>query len=583
MQNDEKHIDNTSLEANKPKGNRVYNTVEDALAISNDQLLANWSRLATFIRILKGFKKRAEAEKIALSLFKDKIKAIDYITKLRAEHESSKEAKQSKEKSNKKTKTAKKSKVKTPKPRPPQPYSVNYKRLMQVASDLEIRLLKGTEASGKSKVAGLMDFNMDFIEKESEGLYHLAISHNYVQNGDLIPDPDMQILVDVENQLVQALAIQHSTGRYAKVYDNPFKRNIVDLAEKKDQNEFLRVWLNNVVNQGHKIKWHDSEIESKPSLKEIKSIKAETEKEDSTIHWKTLAGLIRDGEGISQKDAEEKARELKRSGKEEVYLSEINKKLQESSNKELRAKLVNIHKTNYQMLLRLIPDILKKSKDNAIDGQLSVKDGSNKIVYELIPAESKDKGKFLFAINEKVGSNETLIVAVHPKAKKSWAILRTEGFAEKSDYDLGKYSNDLETQVKVSKEYAEWLDILIDLDYKITWRDITEVEDSKQNEPQHSKNEKTKPKKSKRKYKAGEVQLDDELKEAGLTKRDINWINKHKQGMILFPTNKGVFNTKDVLKDAEKTALPRGKRVSRYGNVYYETRTNRSDDPITGV
>lgn len=228
MQNDERHIDNDPQRANKPMGNRVYNTVEEALAIPNDQLLANWSRLASFIRILKGFEKRAEAEKIALALYKDKVAAIDYISKLRAEHKEP--TKQPKDAAKKDESDKKKEVIKTP---PKQPYSINYKRLLEIAPDIEIRLLKGLEASGKSKVAGYMDFNLDFLEKESESKYHLAIAHNFLQNDDLVPDPDMQILVDIENQWVEALSIQHSTGHWAKVYDNPFRRNIVDLEEKK--------------------------------------------------------------------------------------------------------------------------------------------------------------------------------------------------------------------------------------------------------------------------------------------------------------------------------------------------------------
>lgn len=352
----------------------------------------------------------------------------------------------------------------------------------------------------------------------------------------------------------------------------------------------MRTWLKNLVNQGHEIKWYDSKEEIKSQVEEKNETngdmstndKTETKAEEKSMHWKSLAKFIRENEGISQQAAEDKARELKQSGKEEAYLSDISKKLKDSSKKELRAKLVNVHRTNYQMLLRLIPEILSKSKENAIDGHILVEGDSKKLVYELIPANSKEKGKFLFAINEQDSNNETLIVAVHPKAKKSWVVLRTEGFSAKDGYDLDKDSKDLERQVKVSVEYAEWLDVLIDMGYQVNWYVETKEVDAKvENKPEKEVNPKSKS--PKRKYKAGEVQLDDELKAAGLTKRDVNWINKHKQGMILFPTNKGVFNTKDILKDAKKKALPRGKRVSKHGNVYYETRTNRSDDPLTNV
>ena len=34
---------------------------------------------------------------------------------------------------------------------------------------------------------------------------------------------------------------------------------------------------------------------------------------------------------------------------------------------------------------------------------------------------------------------------------------------------------------------------------------------------------------------------------------------------------------KDIIRDKGRLAMPSGKRISKYGNIYWETRKNRSD------
>jgi len=74
-----------------------------------------------------------------------------------------------------------------------------------------------------------------------------SMAHNFIQNGDLIPDPDMEIRIIPELKMVEALAIQHSTGYYRRVYVDE-KRFYPQ--EKKDQNSFLNMWTKNLLNQG---------------------------------------------------------------------------------------------------------------------------------------------------------------------------------------------------------------------------------------------------------------------------------------------------------------------------------------------
>ncbi|KKN48869.1 hypothetical protein LCGC14_0648420 [marine sediment metagenome] len=43
---------------------------------------------------------------------------------------------------------------------------------------------------------GFMDLHCDFVRKDEKGSVIITLSHNYIQNGDVIPDPDMQIRIN---------------------------------------------------------------------------------------------------------------------------------------------------------------------------------------------------------------------------------------------------------------------------------------------------------------------------------------------------------------------------------------------------
>ena len=71
----------------------------------------------------------------------------------------------------------------------------------------------------------------------------IALAHNYKAGGDVIPDPDMEINVDFDNETAQAETYQ----------DTYVYREATDERSKKDLNEFLLMLLDNLIEQGHKI------------------------------------------------------------------------------------------------------------------------------------------------------------------------------------------------------------------------------------------------------------------------------------------------------------------------------------------
>ncbi len=84
----------------------------------------------------------------------------------------------------------------------------------------------------------------------------IALAHYYEQNGDLVPDPDMEIAIYPKMQMAEALSYQDTYG-YRQVYPEPGK---VNLKAKRDLNSFLNTWLSNIKAQGHRLEGGDKDI-----------------------------------------------------------------------------------------------------------------------------------------------------------------------------------------------------------------------------------------------------------------------------------------------------------------------------------
>lgn len=135
------------------------------------------------------------------------------------------------------------------------PYESIYKKLLQIIPDLIKHLEEGT-SSGKSikdPKGGFMDLHYDFLGKDKNGNYLIALSHYFKQNGDSVPDPDMEIRISPEMKIAEAMTFQDQF-RYKEVYlDKADGKEYVDLRRKKELNSFLNHWLTNIIQQGHKI------------------------------------------------------------------------------------------------------------------------------------------------------------------------------------------------------------------------------------------------------------------------------------------------------------------------------------------
>ena len=138
-------------------------------------------------------------------------------------------------------------------------YKQQYKKLSRLIPNLEEHLVKGTE-SGKSIAAGFMDLHFDNLGKDKTGAHQIALAHYFEQNGDLVPDPDMQVRVNTEMKTAEALTFQNMYV-YQQVYEEEQGKHYVNIKLKKDLNAFLDNWLSNAIAQGHRIDMPTKAIE----------------------------------------------------------------------------------------------------------------------------------------------------------------------------------------------------------------------------------------------------------------------------------------------------------------------------------
>ena len=119
-----------------------------------------------------------------------------------------------------------------------------YKRLIRVIPNLY-----SIKESGKSEAPGFMNFNLDILQRNGDVL-RIAISHNYKHPpGDMIPDPDMEMMVNRKTETAEGLTYQDTYG-YQQVYSEDGTCNE---SLQYSLNKFLLMWLNNLYEQGHKI------------------------------------------------------------------------------------------------------------------------------------------------------------------------------------------------------------------------------------------------------------------------------------------------------------------------------------------
>jgi len=139
-------------------------------------------------------------------------------------------------------------------------YEKNYALLTQLSIVVNGKLRE----DGKSKSDGFMDLVFEKLPHYdnfvSEGSFAFSIAHYFEQNGDLCQDPEMVLFVYPEREMVEAYYFQQALPPiFQEVY---LDKDTYYPALKKELNSFLKIWLNNLVQQGHGQEWHSENKEA---------------------------------------------------------------------------------------------------------------------------------------------------------------------------------------------------------------------------------------------------------------------------------------------------------------------------------
>lgn len=105
----------------------------------------------------------------------------------------------------------------------------------------------------KLKSGGFMDLNLDKLY-EDDKTCTIAMAHNYIQNGDVMADPDMEIRITPSMKMAEALSFRQdgSIPINQWVYEEIDGKTMVYPRIKKELNTFLSGWLLNLKKQGFK-------------------------------------------------------------------------------------------------------------------------------------------------------------------------------------------------------------------------------------------------------------------------------------------------------------------------------------------
>jgi hypothetical protein len=111
-----------------------------------------------------------------------------------------------------------------------------YTRLLHVIPNL-----RNIGSYVRLSAPGFMDLHVDILNKNGN-VWRIALAHNYKSGGDVIPDLDMEVTVDFAAETAQAETYQ----------DTYVYREANDKCSRKELNDFLLMWLGNMIGQGHK-------------------------------------------------------------------------------------------------------------------------------------------------------------------------------------------------------------------------------------------------------------------------------------------------------------------------------------------
>ncbi len=99
---------------------------------------------------------------------------------------------------------------------------------------------------------GMMTLHVDLLNRENDRIF-CAIAHNGLQNGDVMADPDMEIVIDLEKKTALPLTYRNDyVGVYEQVYESD-EKSIKNETLKNELSTFLEEWLFSMIQLKYKV------------------------------------------------------------------------------------------------------------------------------------------------------------------------------------------------------------------------------------------------------------------------------------------------------------------------------------------
>lgn len=121
-------------------------------------------------------------------------------------------------------------------------YEQNYRRMKRIGL---LNAVDNDNPGANLLAGGYMDLCVNYLGKRRIGGMDarvISLSHYYECNGDLVPDPDMEIAIYDDREMVEALSYQDSRT-YRTSYIMRDEKMLIDIDGRRANNSFLARWL----------------------------------------------------------------------------------------------------------------------------------------------------------------------------------------------------------------------------------------------------------------------------------------------------------------------------------------------------
>lgn len=417
-------------------------------------------------------------------------------------------------------------------------YQQNYERFILLAPDIEL-VLKSKEVQhfqrleGSSSVTGYEHIYFELLNiKGSQYVFTLS-SCDDLQGGQA--NRCMTLLLDINRIRLESLRFEDKNTDEL-VYNDLYRRNLVNVDEKKVQNKYLNNWLKQLITQKHCLKW----IDVKDLIEKEEEIRLQREEQEAIDRQRKIKQQ-------EAKEQEEKFNllverisrkfDIADTWKIEQYLSSsltYEENVKQVQKVLTRKRILNIEalkKENFSILLKLIPDLENRLKYRHTKGTIQ----TNLISWEITWARMKSSNVLQLVINQKFRSqrikNPPAIITLDFENNKLWLFANALGFNAQDEYIEQGKAEQKEERYARNFNFYELLENLQDENAFCEW----------ENQPDDSQIPD---------FEKGQVKLSPAHILEGFTQRHIDWINENQQGLKVHfgePIDKNTLSLEDLI------------------------------------